>query len=532
MYALFENTAKRFAERPFLRAPAASTAAYADGAIEYSYAGARTAAEVLSGIYRSLDIGESARVAIAFDSRLDVYLHLLALNRIGASVVPLNLAGSDEEVRYVVDHSDARLVVCANEYKDRLSSIVESVRGVGVVPEADLPSFGNDARGEVAAGDDATEAAMLYTSGTTGKPKGCILSNEYFLTMGRAYGELGGLCSISESDRLLTPLPPNHMNALSTSFMAMLRCGGCVIQLDRFHPRSWWQTVREEKATVIHYLGVMPAILLTMGRQDDDFGGQIRFGFGAGSDPKHQRVFEERFGFPLIEAWAMTETGGGAMIVANREPRHVGKRCIGRPIPGTAYRVADKHGEAVSPGADGELLVRAEGDRPRAGFFTAYYKDEAATEHGWRGGWWHTGDIVREGSDGSLYFVDRSKNVIRRSGENIAAIEVETVLLRVDGIVNCAVTAVPDEMRGDEVFALVVTDGPTDEAAARGIFNSAMESMTYFKVPGYIAFVDELPLTGSQKVNRAAVKTLARASVEDESAFDLRPGKKRHRRAR
>ena len=109
----------------------------------------------------------------------------------------------------------------------------------------------------------SAEAALLYTSGTTGTPKGCMLSNEYFLAIGCWYIGLGDICSLDKNDRLLTPLPPNHMNALCTSFTAMMLCGGCVIQLDRFHPLTWWQTVRDENATVIHCLGVMTAILLT-----------------------------------------------------------------------------------------------------------------------------------------------------------------------------------------------------------------------------------------------------------------------------
>lgn len=202
-------------------------------------------------------------------------------------------------------------------------------------------------------------------------------------------------------------------------------------------------------------------------------------------------------------------------------------RCIGRPVPPMEYRIAGDDDESVASGEDGELLVRAEGDDPRAGFFTAYYKDPEATEEGWRGGWWHTGDIVREGPDGSLYFVDRSKNVIRRSGENIAAVEVESALLRISGVLNCAVTAVPDEMRGDEVFAFIVVDGATDEVAAHGIFDAAGESLSYFKVPGYIEFVEALPLTASQKVNRGAVKALARESIANRQPVDLRHRKKR-----
>jgi len=527
VYSAFAAAAEKFAAQDFLRAPAIATRGYAAGAIEYSFASALQAVDQLRAGYQANNLGPGDRVALAFDSRLDVYLHLLAVNAVGASIVPMNMAGSDNELLYILDHSDACLITGAEEHLPRLRALADEVKQIPVFTAADLAG---DADLAAPAGAPETETALLYTSGTTGKPKGCMLSNTYFLTVGRRYLELGGLCAVGSGDRLLTPLPPNHMNALSCSFMAMMLCGGCVIQLDRFHPRSWWQTVRDEAATVIHYLGVMPAILLTLEKQDDeDFGEQIKFGFGAGSDPRHQQVFEQRFGFPLIEAWAMTETGGAAMIVANHEPRLLGQRCIGRPQDGVEFRIVDESDQDVSQGQDGELLVRSAGSDPRKGFFSGYYKDAAATEDGWRGGWWHTGDMLRQDADGSLFFVDRRKNVIRRSGENIAAVEVEAVLLQQEVVGNCAVTAVPDEIRGDEVFAFVVTAGdiPATENLARQIFDYSMQRLSYYKAPAYIAFVDDLPLTASQKVSRAEIKKLARDHIESGKIFDMRACKKR-----
>ncbi len=269
----------------------------------------------------------------------------------------------------------------------------------------------------------------------------------------------------------------------------------------------------------------MTAILLTLPEESgDDFTGQIKFCFGPGSDPRHQGVFEERFGVPLIEAWAMTESGAGGMTIAYEEPRHVGQRCIGRTVPQTEHRIVDDEGRNVPRGEPGELLVRARGEDPRRHFFSGYYKDDAATEEGWEGGWWHTGDVVREGEDGSLYFVDRRKNVIRRSGENIAAVEVEAVLLQHADVDGCAVCAVPDEIRGDEVFAFIVNNKDTE---ARDIFDHCMAHLTYFKVPGYIAFVAELPLTASQKVSRGDIKAMARASLDRGDCVDLREFKRR-----
>jgi acyl-CoA synthetase (AMP-forming)/AMP-acid ligase II len=271
------------------------------------------------------------------------------------------------------------------------------------------------------------------------------------------YATVGGLCTLRPGmERLITPLPMTHMNAMAASTMGMVLAGGCVVPLDRFHPGTWWSSVRESRATIVHYLGVMPAMLLGFAPESRDRDHCVRFGFGAGVSGRLHAQFESRFGFPLIEAWAMTETGSGAVIIANREPRKVGTACFGRAAPRIEYRVVDERGEDVAPGTPGELLVRSAGAQPRFGFFREYLKDPAATAAAWEGGYFHTGDIVQVDADGDFHFVDRKKNVIRRSGENISAVEVESVLGQHPAVAAVGVCAVPDEVRGDEVMACIV----------------------------------------------------------------------------
>jgi acyl-coenzyme A synthetase/AMP-(fatty) acid ligase len=310
--------------------------------------------------------------------------------------------------------------------------------------------------------------------------------------------------------------------------MAMMMCGGCVVQVDRFHPTSWWNTVRDEHANIIHCLGAMVAILMTLPEQKgDNLQRRLKFAFAPGTEPNHQANFEARFGFPAIDAWSMTETGAGGMCIAHEEPRHVGERCIGSPVETMEYRIVDEQDVDVEAGSAGELLVRTKGQYPRQFFFSGYYKDEIATNEGWQGGWWHTGDVVREGNDNLLYFVDRRKNVIRRSGENIAAIEVEATLLQLKFVLNCAVCAVPDEIRGDEVFAFVITDDASVERVDE-ILQHCRRELAYFKAPGYIAFVDDLPLTASQKISRGELKAQAARLVDNDECIDLRNRKLRH----
>nr|WP_269473261.1 AMP-binding protein [Kineobactrum salinum] len=240
-------------------------------------------------------------------------------------------------------------------------------------------------------------------------------------------------------------------------------------------------------------------------------------------------MFEQRFGFPLIEAWAMTESGVGGSIIANHEPRHVGSCCFGKPPATLEYQLVDENRQPVARGEDGELRVRAAGADPRRGFFSGYLKNPEATEEVWQDGWLNTGDVVREGPDGSLHFVDRRKNVIRRSGENISALEVEAAIVSHPAVTTVVVTAVPDELRGDEVAACVIVAPqiPADQALSHELVEHCLQQLAYYKAPGYLLFCDTLPVTASNKPRRADIKALARQRVEAGDCLDTRSLKKR-----
>ena len=330
-------------------------------------------------------------------------------------------------------------------------------------------------------------------------------------------------------ERLYNPLPLYHVNAFILSFYCMLLTGGCQVQTDRFAPSRWWQEVCESRATIVHYLGVMPAMLLSAPAVPADREHEIRWGFGAGVDKKNHALFEERFGFALVEAWAMTETGAAACIMANHEPRHVGMSCFGRPESFVEVRLVDDDGADVAQGTPGEMLVRSSGADPRRYFFQSYLKDAAATDEAWADGWFHTGDMVKCDAEGHLYFVDRKKNVIRRSGENISAVEVESVLNQHPAVHSSAVAATPDTVRGDEVMACIVLKPGVsgDQQLAHSIVDHALRQLAYYKAPGYVAFVEALPLTASQKIQRGELRVLAQGLPGQAHCIDTRHLKKR-----
>lgn len=525
VFSAFLSTATAWPDNTFWCAPS-------HGGAELPYGAALTQVQDLAQRYRAAGWGSGHRVALMLENRPECMLHFLALNAVGASCVPLSPDYRPNELDYVLDHSEAALVVTLPAHAARFGA-----RAVTLAEAFDPPPARSAAHQTPGApsqpstpGGAARECALLYTSGTTGTPKGCLLSNAYVLGIGRRYVAEGGFCSMRPGrERLITPLPLFHMNALAVSTMAMILTGGCVIQLDRFHPATWWRTVADSGATIVHYLGVMPAMLLGAPPGAGDRAHAVRFGFGANTNPKDHAAFEARFGFPLIESWAMTETGAGAMIAASREPRYVGTRCIGTVPAGLEVRLVDEHDCDVAAGEPGELLVRQSGADPRRCFFSGYLKDAAATEHAWRGGWFHTGDAVRVGSDGSLHFVDRRKNIIRRSGENIAALEVEAALAGHPAIASVAVIAAPDDVRDEEVMACVVpaAGAARDAATAVSIQAWCQERLAYFKAPGWVLFIDALPVTATNKVQKAKLSDFGANPLAHPHCFDLRANKRR-----
>lgn len=532
VYEVFCGTTARWGRNPFLCVLPETAEAYGIAAGELSYADALVQIDRLRDAYAAAGYGPGHRVGLLLENRPAFFLHWFALNALGVSVVPINADLRAAELEYLIGHSELILAVALpsrhaglREAAQRAGRPLHAMAADDAPPPALTPApLAGQPPGT------ATECGLLYTSGTTGRPKGCILTNEYYLQCGKWYATIGGLCTLREGrERMITPLPVVHMNAKAVSTLAMITTGGCLIVLDRFHPRTWWDSVRRSRATVVHYLGVMPAILMKAPASPDDRKHDVRFGFGAGVERSLHAAFEERFGFPLIEAWAMTETGNGAVIGATREPRYVGTSSIGTQEPEVEVRIVADDGQDADIGAPGELLVRHAGDNPRFGFFAGYLKDQQATDEAWAGGWFHTGDLVRRDADGMIRFVDRKKNVIRRSGENISAVEVETILLNHPLVKTVAVAAVPDAIRGDEVLACIVPEAmPGDmPAAARELVQWSLGELAYYKVPGYVVFVDALPLTTTNKIQRGEMKKLAPSYLGRPNCVDTTALKKR-----
>jgi len=532
VYDAFVHAERIYGDRPFVCVLPEVAAAYELRAGELSYSDAKVLVDYLAERFAAAGYGCGHRIGLLLENRPIYFLTWFALNAIGVSVVPINPDLRASELQYLIGHSDmvAAVVLPARrkDIEDAAQTCGKSVAVMG--PDDDVLPGPPVKLSPPAALKRNEECAVLYTSGTTGYPKGCVLTNDYFLISAEWYAGVGGLCAMRRgSERMLTPLPTFHMNAMATSTMTMVALGGCLIPLDRFHPRTWWQCVRRARATIVHYLGVMPAILMAAPASEQDCDHLVRFGFGAGVPRELHLPFESRFGFPLIEAWAMTETGSAAVIAATHEPRHPGTGCVGCPSTDLQILLVREDGSDAAVGETGELLVRRRGAEPRRGFFHHYLKDPDATEAAWRDGWFHTGDLVKQDAQGRIYFIDRNKNIIRRSGENISAVEVERVLCEHPAVKAAAVAAVPDSLRGDEVFACIELGGADDhESTADALVRWCIARLAYFKAPGYVAFVDSLPVTATQKIHRRGLKDLVSDLFGRGQYIDTRPLKKRN----
>lgn len=491
--------------------------------------------EAKKNVYAKAGVGHGHRVAILFEQRPEFFFHYYALNALGAGIVPINPDYRIEEIKYVIEHSEATLAVCVDARLAELVSIANSISTNLEVVSFDsfpdeLPLMPAAPRHDEPDAD--TEAALLYTSGTTGRPKGCILTNEYFHTFGESYFYAGGRLGFrEEGERLYNPLPLHHANCLSISTPAMLMSGGCVIFPDRFHASTWWKDLVATKATAVQFQGIIPNILLKLPEESEERQHQVRFALCAGIEPSHHEVFEKRFGFPVVEMWAMSETG--RIITDNFEPRKIQTRSFGKESQWVEARVFDENDNELSPGNPGELVIRSNGAEPRQGFFSGYLKNEEATEEAWKNGWFHTGDAVIQDEEGFFYFLDRKKNIIRRSGENIAAAEVEACLTAHERVKQVAVIAAPDEVREEEVMACVVAKFPEDVNGTEGqakfaneLFDWCYERIAYFKAPGWVLFMDTLPLGTSAKVQKIHIFPPGIDPRQQDGSIDLRSRKK------
>lgn len=440
-------------------------------------------------------IRQGDHVAVMLDNAPTFPLAWLAITKLGAAIVPVNTSYRSYDATRLLAHSQARLALADDSHAESLRAI-QAETCLEAVISLDLydftPSAGATPQADVA---PSTMSNIQYTSGTTGAPKGCVLPHAYWTTLVR--GLIDGFPNITEHDVILTAQPFHYIDPQWN--VALGLASGCrLVVLDRFHPSSFWSKIIEYGVTWFYCLGMMPKLLLSApapARPDT-----LRSICASAIPPELHRDLEARWGVPWFEAFGMTETGSDVRLDPRDHDECVGTGCIGRAVPGREARIVDEADNPAPPGATGQLVVRG------AGMMTGYFRDVEATRTVFRNGWMHTGDLARMDEQGRIYFVGRTKDMIRRSGENIAAAEVERVLQLHPAVRMAAVLAEPDDVRGEEVHAVIVAadgHGATDLA---DLVEHCQRRLAYFKVPRYWTFVADLPLTASQRVAKRELR--------------------------
>jgi crotonobetaine/carnitine-CoA ligase len=471
-----------------------------------SFQDVETLSQRAAGGFQRAGIVKGDRVAVMLDNVAEFVLAWFGLVRCGAVMVPLNTYFKPAECGFILNHAGVKGVVCAPAHVETLSQA--AAPGV-VLWRSDGGAFSAFLDGEAAAAVDVGSddpAGILYTSGTTGSPKGCVESHRFYLRAGGSFRDIVG---VESSDVILTPLPLFHANPQIIAVMGSLMAGSGLVVVDRFHPTSFIRTCRETGATVICYLGVMPAMLMNLPPSPEDSRHSVRIGLGAAIPPGLHAAFESRFGIPMVEAYGMTEVGNATMVRPGEE-RLVGSGTSGRLCPDVQARLVDEAGRDVETGQSGELWLRG------PSLFSGYFRDEDANRVAFEDGWFRTGDMLRADGEGNFYFIDRLRDVIRRSGVNISAAEVEAVLRMHPSIADVAVIGVPDDIRGQEVQAcLVLKSGFSRNASLLSeLVDLAAENLAYFKVPRFYAFYTSFPKTPTLKTRKFEIrKGAADASV-------------------
>ena len=465
-----------------------------------SFAQLQHESRALGAYLLGLGLNKGDKVALMLHNGYQTARLLIGVMYGGFMVAPLNLLAQPSQLAYVLEHSDTRVVFTSEEFAGRLrealAGIPREIRVIAIDPDATtIPGIiaGAAALPEVAEADDAL---LMYTSGTTGKPKGCVLSNRSVCAGGEFTSSAHQL---SAADRVLCAMPLYHINGQIVTTVAPLVHGGSVVMPHRFSVSGYWELVAKHQCTWINVVPTIIAYLMnapTPKEKNLDVS-RVKFCRSASAPlpPELHRAFEDKFGIGIIETFGMTETNAPCFT----NPYDPAKRKIGSP--GTAWgneaKVIDPAtGDEQPRGTPGELMIR--GDN----VMTGYYKDPENTAKTLEpDGWMHSGDLGYMDDDGFVFVTGRIKELIIKGGENIAPREIDEALLKHPAVLEAAAVGIPDANYGQEIMACVILK-PGMKCSVEELANFSTQELGKYKTPKIIKLVSELPKGPSGKVQR------------------------------
>ncbi|HLX28684.1 MAG TPA: AMP-binding protein [Casimicrobiaceae bacterium] len=468
-----------------------------------TYRQLKSDAERLARRLHELGLRKGDKVTLMLHNGYQTADLLLGVMYAGFVVSPINLLAQPSQLEYVLGHSDTQLVFVAAEYRARLEAALTKVsRPVYVfVIDPDAPSiFEGEGLRDAAPAPvyEEDDALLMYTSGTTGVPKGVVLTHRNVVAGGEYTSEAHRLTS---RDRVLCALPLYHINGQIVTAVGPLVHGGSVVMPHRFSVSNFWELVSEHRCT---WINVVPTIISYLLNSTDPRAPerklhleQVRFGRSASAPlaPSLHKEFEHKFGISVIETMGLTETAAPAFA----NPLDASQRKYGspgKPFGNVARIVSVETGETLPPNQAGEIMIR--GDNVMKGYYKAAQITAKTLEPD---GWLHTGDLGYCDEDGFFFVTGRLKELIIKGGENIAPREIDEALLKHPAILEAAAVGIPDRDYGQEIMACVVLK-PDYECSEQELREFCRTELGRYKTPKLIRFVDTLPKGPSGKVQR------------------------------
>lgn len=473
---------------------------------ELSYANLDRESDRVAAGLRQSGIQKGDRVAALIGNRPEFPLLWFGVAKARAVFVPLNTALHGDLLRYELADCHPKAVVAESDLYPNYAEVADwggspSIWAVNSGASETASPTGTSRFSELHASlaeppadlpNPWEPASILYTSGTTGRPKGTVLPHRRLVNTPR---EIGLRADLSPDSVLFTALPLYHCNAQEkTTLVALLNDLTATFD-DRFHASTFWETASRFQATHVALLTTMISILYKQPAKPSDRAHRVRVATASGTPTAIWKEFEARFGLRIIESYGMTECGCTTLM---NPPKAIRTGSVGLPLGFVDAQIVDDFDHPVPTGTRGELVVR-----PRQPFtmFLEYFGKPEKTVEAWRNLWFHTGDLLKQDEDGYFYFIDRKGDVIRRRGENLAPYDVEIALTQHPAVLECVVVGVPSELGEEDVKAYVQLR-PGTTATAEDLFQFAVEHLPFFMVPRYLEFVPEIPKTANQKAQR------------------------------
>lgn len=467
----------------------------------WTYRQLATEVERLASGLRARGIRENDRVLLHMENCPEFVLAWLACARIGAVAVCTNTKSTESELVYFADHTEARAVVTQASFATIVGRAARSASWMAVVDERgdgswDLPFDDLYGDGEIAGAspDQFSPVSIQFTSGTTARPKAVVWTHANVLFGAKVSASHQGMVP---RDITLTYLPLFHTNALMYSLLATLWVGGTVVLQPRFSATRFWETSLRHQCT---WASVVPFVVHALGERGGDVPSHHyrMWGNGISGWPE-----EHAFGVRTLGWYGMTETVTHCIVDEPEIPGRAG--AMGRACPEFGVRLVDDEGASVGPNQVGNIHVRGDAG---TSLFAGYLHDEEATRASYTDdGWFVTGDQAELQPDGYLSFAGRTKDMLKVSGENVAALEVEAAIMAVAGVREVAVVGRPDRMRSELPVAFVMASEPSERLADQ-IVSHCRSVLSDYKVPVEIRFVDDLPRSTLHKVAKGSLRAL------------------------